>query len=206
MARFSQKIENKYGVATYQDTKNTYDWIIKTIQKIGFADMKATFDFSVSEISCHCDNIEEFIEYAYGQAEYDFTSMRFTIKSDSGELWLVFAEFDKKLMISTESKNLLERAVTFLKNTTLDESEINNPISVTYVSHQCVETLVGGNGNIIANDHSTVVTGNNNSIGQSNKDSRIMQWVKAIGQNLISNGVWYILCILSGIVIARLAT
>lgn len=66
--------------------------------------------------------------------------------------------------------------------------------------------LSQGNNNIVANDHSSVVTGNNNSIGQSNKESLINQWLKAIGQNLISNGVWYILCILGGIVIARLAT
>lgn len=206
MARFSQEIENKYGVATYQDTKNSYDWIIKAIQKIGGVDIKTAFGFSVSEIFCHCDNIEEFVEYAYGQANYDFTFMKFTIKSESGEWWFVFAEFDNKLRISTESKNLLERAVTSLKNTTLDEGENSTPISVTYVSHQCVETLVEGNSNIVANDHSSVVTGDNNSIGQSNKESLIKQWLKAIGQNLISNGVWYILCVLGGIVIARLAT
>lgn len=88
MADFAQRIDNKYGTATYQDTKNTYDWIMKAIQKMNFS----------------------------------------------------------------------------------------------------------------------VVTGNNNSIGQSNKESLINQWLKAIGQNLISNGVWYILCILGGIVIARLAT
>ena len=69
-----------------------------------------------------------------------------------------------------------------------------------------MDAIVTGNNNIVANDHSSVVTGNNNSIGQSNKESLINQWLKAIGQNLISNGVWYILCILGGIVIARLAT
>lgn len=206
MASFSQEIENKYGTATYQDTKNTYDWIIKAIQKIGTSDIKTTFSFSTPEISYHCDNIEEFVAHAYGQADYDFTSMDFTIKSESKEVWIVSVKFDNKLWISTESKNLLERAVTSMKNTVLDESEMNDPISIVYVNQQHVGTLVEGNNNIVANDHSSVMTGNNNSIGQSNKESLINQWLKAIGQNLISNGVWYILCILGGVVIARLAT
>lgn len=206
MASFSQKIENKYGIATYQDTKNTYDWITKAIQKIGTSDIKTTFSFSASEISYHCDNIEEFVAHAYGQADYNFTSMDFTIKSGSEGLWIVSVNFDNKLRISTESKNLLERAVTSLKNTALDESEMNDPISIMYVNQQHVGTLVEGNNNIVANDHSSVVTENNNSIGQSNKESLINQWLKAIGQNLISNGIWYILCILGGIIIAHLAT
>ena len=206
MASFSQKIENKYGIATYQDTKNTYDWIIKAIQKIGFFDIETTFGFSASEISYHCGNIEEFVAHAYGQADYNFTSMDFTIKSESEELWIISVDFDNKLWISTKSKKLLERAVTSLKNTTLDESELNDPISVTYVSCQNAETIITGNNNIVAKDHGSVVPGNNNSIGQSNKESLKNQWLKAISQNLISNGIWYILCILGGIVIARLAT
>lgn len=206
MASFSQKIENKYGISTYQDTKNTYDWIIKAIQKMGTFDIKTTFGFSASEISYHCDNIEEFVAYAYGQADYDFTSMDFAIKSESEKFWIVSVNFENKLRILTESKNLLERAVTFLKNTTLDESEMNDPISIVYVNQQHVKTLVEGSNNIVANDYSSVITGNNNSIGQSNKESPINQWLKAIGQNLVSNGVWYILCILGGIIIAHLAT
>ena len=203
MANFSQRIENKYGIATYQDTKNTYDWIMKALSKMSFIDVKTRFSFSASEISCTCDSIEEFVSYAYGQADYSFTFMNFAIESESDELWFVFVDFDNLICVSTESKTLLEKAVNSLKNTTLDEPEINGVDSIVYIDHQYVETLVKGNNNILANNHSSVVTGNNNSIGQSNEGSQITQWLRAIGQNLISNGVWYILCALAGIIIAR---
>ena len=204
MADFAQRIDNKYGTSTYQDTKNTYDWIMKAIQKMNFSNVRTSFGFYMSDISCFCNNIEEFVAHAYGQANYSFISMDFTAGSE--ESLYISVDCNNQIRVSAESKNLLERAVTSLKNTALDECEINDPISVTYVSHQHVDAIVTGNNNIVANDHSSVVTGNNNSIGQSNKESLINQWLKAIGQNLISNGVWYILCILGGIVIARLAT
>lgn len=204
MADFAQRIENKYGTDTYQDTKNTYDWIMKAIQKMNFSNIRTSFGFYMGEISCFCNNIEEFVAHAYGQADYSFISMNFTVESE--ESLFISVDSGNQIRVSAESKNLLERAVISLKNTTLDESEVNNLTSVIYVNQQHVGTLIGGNNNIVANDHSSVVAGNNNLIGQSDKESLIKQWLKAIGQNLISNGVWYILCILGGIVIARLAT
>lgn len=204
MADFAQRIDNKYGTATYQDTKNTYDWIMKAIEKMNFYSVKTSFGFYMGDISCFCNSIEEFIAYAYGQANYSFIAMNFTVESE--ESLSISVDYDTQIRISAKSKNLLERTATSLKNTALNEFEINDSISVTYVNQQHVETLVGGNNNIVANDNSSVVAGNNNSIGQSNKESLIKQWFSAIGQNLISNGIWYVLCIVGGIVIARLAT
>ena len=115
VADFAQRIDNKYGTATYQDTKNTYDWIMKAIQKMNFSNVRTSFGFYMSDISCFCNNIEEFVAHAYGQANYSFISMDFTAGSE--ESLYISVDCNNQIRVSAESKNLLERAVTSLKNT-----------------------------------------------------------------------------------------
>ena len=56
MATFWKDIKNKYSVRTYQDTKNTYDWIIKAINKGNFGcdEVDAEFLFDISSMLCSC--------------------------------------------------------------------------------------------------------------------------------------------------------
>lgn len=156
MASFSQNIPIKYGVETYQDTKNTYDWIMKSLNKGGFQDLKIETDFlfDISKISCSCKNIEEFVEHAYGQNDYCFTSMYISIKSEGAPLCFISVNTIPGVRISTNKKILLEKIVSLLGNTSLDETEAKDPISVMYIEHQNNSVTVNGNNNVIANNQS----------------------------------------------------
>ena len=213
MASFAQYIENKYNIETYQDTKNTYDWIAKVLQKQNITEYDSEFYFNLADISCSCSGIEEFVSHAYGQLGFDFLRLDFSIHSGEGKPWFISVDSNNRVRISTESKLLLEKAVSLLKNTTLENTEINDPISVTYIEQQHIGTILTGSNNTVANDHSLIVTGTGNTIANDHStitspnepdESKVAQWFKAIGQNLLSNWIWYILCLLGGVIIAQI--
>lgn len=158
LASFSQSISAKYGTKCYQDTKNTYDWIVKSLNKGGFQDLKIETDFlfDISEISYSCERVEEFVEYAYGQSDYSLISMNFRIESKEKRLCSIYVNSVSNVRISTDSKNLLEKVVNVLKHTSLDETEPNDPISVMYIEHQDNSVIVNGNSNVIANNHGII--------------------------------------------------
>ena len=103
--------------------------------------------------------------------------------------------------VHASNKATLEKFVALLKSTSLDETEMNDPISVTYIGQQNNEIAVNGNGNIIATHQSTVVSSEKND----SKKSKAKQWINAISQNLVSNGVWYLLTLIVGAIIGLLA-
>lgn len=189
MASFSQNISGKYGVKSYRDTKNTYDWIMKSLNKGDFENLEVTaeFLFRVSEITCSCNKIEEFVEYAYGQSNYEFISMHFSIKSEGISLWFVSVDSASQVRISTDTKSLLEKIVGLLKNTSLDGTEKNGPISVTHIDYQNNSVIVNGDSNIIANEHSTITN------KQEKPESKINKWLQGICQGILANWIWYIL-------------
>ena len=198
MASFAQYIENKYSTETYQGTKNTYDWIEKVLQKQNVTDYDVEFYFGLADISCSCSGIEEFASYAYGQLGFTFYHLEFSIRSGEGSPWYISVDSRNEVRISTKSKILLEECVSLLKNTTLDDTEINDSMSITYIEQQHVGAMLTGNNNTIANEHSAITPPNEPD------ESKMSQWLRAIGQNLLSNGIWYILCILGGVIIAQI--
>ena len=202
LASFSQSIPIKYGVKSYQDTKNTYDWIMKSLDKGKFQDLKVetSFQFDISEISCSCANIEEFVDLAYGQSNYKFITMNFRIESKGGPLWFISVDTICQVRISAENKSLLEKVVGLLKNTSLNETEVNDPISVTYVEHQESNITFNGNNNVVANNSSTITA------SEKNTETKVSQWFSAIGQNLLANGIWYLLCLAAGAIAAVILT
>lgn len=189
MASFSQDIPVKYGVKSYQDTKNTYDWIMKSLNKGGFQEAKieTKFLFHISEILCSCESIEEFVEHAYGQNEYSFISMNFAIQPKGMPLWFISVDNILGVRISTDTKSLLEKAVNLLKNTSLDETEANDPISVIYIEHQDNSVTVNGDHNVVANDRSVIVD------KQGKEESKINKWFQGIAQGVLANLTWWIL-------------
>ena len=213
MASFAQYIENNYSTDTYQGTKNTYDWIEKVLQKQNVTDYDVEFYFGLADISCSCSGIEEFASYAYGQLGFTFYHLEFSIRSGEGSPWYISVDSRNEVRISTKSKILLEECVSLLKNTTLDDTEINDSMSITYIEQQHVGAMLTGNNNTIANEHSSLITGTGNTIANEHSaitppnepdESKMSQWLRAIGQNLLSNGIWYILCILGGVIIAQI--
>ena len=158
--KITQTQKNKYGNKTYQETKNTYDWLTKAICKGGFSDISidSLFLFQVADIACSCESITEFVENAYGQAKFKFTLLHLYAKSGKDKIVSVSVDNIKGVTVSADSKVMLERIVNLIENTSLDETEINDPISVTYVETQINNggVIINGDGNIVANNHSRV--------------------------------------------------
>lgn len=189
MASFSQTIQGKYGVKSYQDTKNTYDWIMKSLEKGKFLNLEVSteFLFWISEIRCKCNNIIEFTEHAYGQKDYRLISMHFSITSTEEGLWFLSVDSNSSIGISANSKSLLEKIVGLLRSTFLDKTEKNDPISITYIEHQDNSVTVNGDSNIIANNNSTILD------KQEKPEAKVSNWIQGICQGMLANLMWWIL-------------
>lgn len=138
LTSFYQTIKGKYGVKTYQETKNTYDWILKAVQKANFkiAKINSRFLFDIGKISCSCSTIEEYVENAYGAVEYSLTSMAIDAYSDKGREIYLSVDSSNQIYISASNRNRLEKMVQLLNDTGLEQSEISDSISVMYIETQ----------------------------------------------------------------------
>lgn len=195
LASFSQIVKCKYGIETYQDTKNTYDWMLKSLYKMNQTPKNVSSDFSfyTGDISCSCKTIEEFVENAYGAQMYSLSTMS-------------ILAFDLNVYLAVDSRNVvtaranskkdLEEIVGLLDITELGPEEINDPISVTYIERQDNSVTITGNRNIVANNHSTIVD------EQEKAESKTSKWLQGICQGVLANGVWKLLGILAAIIIA----
>lgn len=205
MASFIKTIRNLYKTDTYQGTKNTYDWIVKAVNKGEFRELeiKVKCLFNISDITCSCQGIAEFIENAYGQADYDLVSMDIAVYSKDKSVAYIIVNSFGGIKISTESKVMLERIVNLLENTSLDETEIDDTISVTYVETQINNNgvIVRGDGNIVANDHSEIEFKKD----RTKEESSIRKFWEGIIQNVTSNFIWYLLTLVAGAVCAYFA-
>ena len=201
MAGFYQCVDCKYGVDSYQAIKNTYDWILKAAQKLGLNKLKVAeqFTFKIGDILCVAENITEFIEHAYGSENFELINFHINIYNENKNIVSVI--YLLNLKVYTDDKVSLEKFVNLLNTTTLDEVEINDTISITYIEKQNSGIIIQGDNNAVANDHSSVIT----SAGKL-KSSKVKQWLNAIGQNLLANGIWYLLCLVGGALITSLIT
>ncbi len=204
MAHFSKKITNIYGVETYQNTKNTYDWLIKALNKGNFPEMQvdADFLFDVSEISCSCQDISEFVEHAFGQADYRLIVFHLAVYSEDKKIAFIVVDPFRGIGVTTDTKLMLERITNLIEGTSLDETEVNDPISVVYIDKQINNSgvLIQGNGNVVANNDSKV------EVEEAEKESKFRKFWVGILQNVTSNLIWYLLTLAAGGLLAYFLT
>lgn len=204
MAKFSKyNIKLKYGVKTFKETKRTYDWIEKAALKWGGENVqiKSEFLFDLGDITCSAEGIKEFIETAYGASDYRLTSFNIYFEDGSQRISLHYLH---NLSIHTESKVELENFLSILEKTDLDEKtetpQINYIENQTNIDNPNGGTIIQGNNNVVATNNSKI------NLNSPRKESKFKKWLIAIGQNLLSNWIWYLLTIGITAIIAYFAT
>lgn len=190
MANFTKSVKIEYKRDSYQDIQDLYDCIQTVLNNCNFSDyrIQSRFLFSVDDILCSCSNVEEFIENAYGCHNFFASTMEVTVFS--GDKCIAAMGLDPlgELRISSDSKVILqkiEKALQFVISS--ERAGVDGTTSV-YIEHQSTVQVTGSN-NIVANGNSSIQVDNNSGV----KESKGRQWVRVIIQNLISNGIWYIL-------------
>ena len=183
MADFNISIDNKYTTDTYENTKLTYQWIYNamTEARIVNVKIKEEFMFDIGKLSCNCNSMQEFTDYAYGQDSFTLIEMKvYQINPWTGK-YLFISVDDEDVRISTNNKTDLEKIVGILKREKIsEEKHIDNYYSIS--------------ANNININH-----GNNNTINttyQNCGESKLKQWFVAIIQNLLANWIWYVLGVL----------
>ena len=196
MADFTKRIKSKYGVKTYQDTKNTYDWLSNALHKGDFPKLRISSDFlfDVSDITCSCDGISEFVENAFGQEKYQLISFSMAVYSEEKRIAYFTINSDAAISICTKSKVMLEKIIRLLDNTSLEERELETA-AVTYVKNQINNNgvVIHGDGNVVANNHSKL------EIEKASEESGLRQFCAGIIQNIASNFLWYLLTLVAGV-------
>ena len=199
MTSFSIKIKNPYD-ESYDGIIKTYDWLVKSLRKIGVENEKIRCEllFRTGKITCSVESIDEFRKYAYGTAEYSFISGSIVVHDKENTLFdsIHIILFINEVTISTCDKVLL---------TKIDES-LNQTIESTESNIKAINQYnVSGNNIAIANDNSnaTVVSespkanvNNSKNQNETKKESGFKSFVKGIFNNIVSNIIWYILGIL----------
>ena len=183
MASFRKSVLCKYGIATYQETKDTYDWIIMAVQSMHLD--SPTFEekicFQTGEITCSCESISEFTEHAYGAEKYSLSSMDVVIRMANKESIYFYVHSDGTMGIHTNSKQMLEKIVSALDRTSLSNSKQDSDVSVVYNA-----PVVIGDKNIIGSGNT--VTSISDSI--ESEKSRIKH--SGIIQGVLGNWAWWI--------------
>ena len=189
MAQFNQVINGKYGVSTYQETKNTYDWIMKAINSENYSELNISeeFLFDIGKIGCSCNNFKEFVENAYEQENYSLTSMRLYLFLDNDESIHISVSSWGEVRVSAGNKTLLGKMVEKLETTSLTSNEIDNSGSIVYIENQNNGVVIQGDKNRVSYTKDV----NNPQI------SKWRQFLNTIMQNLVSNWIWYLLTIVA---------
>lgn len=196
MAKFSKNINCKYGFSTYENVKDTYNWIQKSLQKLNRKNIRITerFQFHVGDISCAVDNYSEFVQYGYGVSDFEFVAIYIHASSENEDIYISdgWEGENYLLRISSDSKETLEKVCEALSNTNLNDT--NPSPNITYITTQNNNnTNITGDNNVVINQSEDVDI---NNTGKKKAESTIKQWLRAIAQNLLSNWVWYLLTLL----------
>lgn len=195
MANFSKEIPCKYDLKTYIGTKNTYEWICKSLKKLGINDdqIRSEFLFEIGDLTCTCVNIEEFTENAFGQKEYSL--IRFSVFSFKwSNLYISISNSNCTLYVSAENKNALEKAINSLENTSI-EDEVNTENTVINNNYN-IGSIQGNNNNIIQGGDNSIIT------EKTKNKSRICKWIEAILQNLVANWIWVVVPVIIAFIAA----
>ena len=89
-----------------------------------------------------------------------------------------------------ENRVDLESFLNALEKTSLDVPE---EATATHIETQ-INIENQNNGIVVQGENNTVVTSSSNvSLNTSKKESKLKSWLVSIGQNILSNGIWYLL-------------
>ena len=192
MASFSKTIETNRSLATYQDVRNVYDWLINSIDELKIQDKNITEElrFYIGDITCNTKSFSEFIEHAYGVDSFKFSELGIFVHQKLENILYISLRFDSSLYISTSDKIVLENFCNILQ-----KKETDTPTIVYNIASQNNNTTtINGNNNAVVNQSENV----NINTETQKTGSKFHQWLTAILQNLLANWIWYLLTLLAG--------
>ena len=213
MSSFSQTIEPRYDVSTYEGVRDNYNWIINSARELSNEELKinADFLFYIGKIRCSSSSIEEFTDQCYGINDFKLISFQiFVYKQQGGHIFSAIYLSD--LDIYADSRKSLEQVITILNHTSSQDTNQDNTCNIVKNEYHNVGVVVNGDNNTVANNNSAVAN-NNSSIADngssvndsSQKESAIKRWIESIAQNLTASLIWKLIPFI-GIIIAYIVS
>lgn len=198
MSSFSQTIEPKYDVSTYEGVRDNYNWIINSARELTNKELKinADFIFYIGEIRCSACSIDEFSDQCYGINNFKLIAFHIFVYEKEGD-YIFGAIYLSDLSIDADSRKDLEQIITILNRTSSQKNSQNNTGYIVKNEYHNVGVVVNGDNNTVANNNSAVAN-NNSSIADngssvndsSQKESAIKRWIESIAQNLAASLIW----------------
>ncbi|WP_313524681.1 hypothetical protein [Anaerotignum sp.] len=191
MAKFSKKIPAKYQQLDYSGVLDNYNWIKESIEpsfeeQLEFA---VEISFNIGDIACTCNTIDEFKEYAYGQAidTYSFNIRVTRLLTDASEriAYIIINPYSKiELVINCDKKDSLINVSTALENNAKQTIPLHPVVQQVNIHDESI--TITGDGNKFENS----AIGKQNKI--ETKPAKDSFW-KPIFQALISNWIWFLI-------------
>lgn len=199
METYSIDLESPFDLKTYEGVKKTFGWITEALKAFGKKPIKTTesFLFHLGKITCSVDSFSDFKKQAFGAEGFEL--INFQVIAFYAMEKIIHFNCSNTVYISASKKEWLE-AIIALLNPKNDAKDNTPAVSITYND----SIVVNGDKNIVASDNSTVSLSGEHE--NEKKTSKLKTWIVAIGQNLVANGIWYLLCLVVGAVITLLAT
>ena len=206
MSSFSQTIEPRYDVSTYEGVRDNYNWIINSARELSNEELKinANFLFYIGKIRCSSSSIEEFTDQCYGINDFKLISFQiFVYKQQGGHIFSAIYLSD--LDIYADSRKSLEQVITILNRTSSQEISQNDTGYVVKNEYHNVGVVVNGNNNTVANNNSSIADNGSSVNDSSQKESAIKRWIESIAQNLTASLIWKLIPFI-GIIIAYIVS
>lgn len=197
MASYSKEIE-QMRLDSYESVTSLFGLATLISTRLGLSNPNVTgdFQFQLGQITCVCDNYNEFVENAYGAENFGFISTQIRIQEEAHAVIYISSIGGTQIRVSTSSRVLLEKFFVELEK---QQSGVQNAING--VTQNIIDSVViNGDGNVVANNNSSV------EVETKQEGPTIKSFWTGILQNIASNLLWYILTLVAGALIAYVAT
>lgn len=207
MASFSKELPLKYQELDYDGVIGNYNWIKDAITSKfeNVERIECTTVFKIGDISCSCESIEEFSEYAYGQSinVYSYDLVFYQNNSDNSHsriTHIIIKNSNKILIAYCDSMEILIKVCTALEDSmkskqsdALIQSQINN-----YIHDESTHVTMG--------NHSTIqgVNIGKNNVMKTNASAPKESFWKSILQTITANWMWFLLGLILAVILGYL--
>ena len=205
MASFSKEIYAKYKKFDYDGVIKNFDWITTMIKEL-FDDIIEPYvqiAFTMGDIDCSCNSINEFKEHAYGQNisvyTYNVSFYQNTNDEKIRTAFMILSDYkEKQIKVCCDDKQTLIKICTALENS-LSAQEEKQPILLQQTVNRIDQST-----NISIGDNNTIQDSNIGAGNQLQKEehSEKDSFWNPIWQTLVANWMWFLL----GLGVAALLT
>lgn len=203
MAGYTQKIENACKL-TSDEIKIFSQEVVEYFYTLDPCSISVHYNFMCDDLSCCAKSIDEFVEMTYGVREFKLYAMQIMAHFHDGKR--ININYLSGFSVSATSKRLLDDFVTTMRFNRIVDSLNCVGDSKTHSTQEKIHTdnsttiIVTGNNNTIANSNSKIEVGNTQNYNdEKSKDSGVKRFILNVTENVTASAIWWLICTIGAV-------